>query len=105
MLSRMNIIEGNLENEQVLALLRTHLAGMHESSPPGSVYALDLSGLEVPEVSFYAAWNKETLLGIGALKNIGHDAGEIKSMRTDAAHARKGALGHRNPPVDRVNIT
>ncbi len=86
----MNIVEGHLDNEQVQALLRTHLAGMHDNSPPGSVYALDLSGLEAPEVSFFSAWNEDALLGMGALKEIDVETGEIKSMRTDAAHSRKG---------------
>jgi putative acetyltransferase len=86
----MNILEGNLDNDKVIALLRDHLAGMHEIGPPGSVYALDLSGLMVPEISFYSAWDEDALLGVGALKTIDPDAGEIKSMRTDAAHVRKG---------------
>ncbi|HKJ62830.1 MAG TPA: GNAT family N-acetyltransferase [Hyphomicrobiales bacterium] len=86
----MNIVEGDLESQQVLVLLRTHLAGMHENSPPGSVYALDLSALKAPEVSFYTAWHEKILLGMGALKEIASDAGEIKSMRTNAAYVRKG---------------
>ncbi len=86
----MNILEGGLENEQVVALLRAHLAGMHASGPPGSVYALDLEGLKVPEISFYTAWQGATLLGVGALKELEGDAGEIKSMRTDPAHVRRG---------------
>ena len=86
----MKILEGNLDNERVIALIRSHLADMHASSPPGSVFALDLSGLKVPEISFYTAWQEETLLGMAALKALGNDAGEIKSMRTDAAHLGKG---------------
>ena len=86
----MNILEGHLENEKVIALLSAHLAGMHESGPPGSVYALDLAGLKVAEISVYTAWQGDMLLGIGALKEIAGDAGEIKSMRTDPAHIRKG---------------
>lgn len=86
----MNILEGELENEQVVALLHAHLAGMHESGPPGSVYALDLEGLKAPEISFYTAWQGAGLLGVGALKELARDAGEIKSMRTDPAHVRKG---------------
>lgn len=41
----------DLRGEQSRALLALHLAGMHAHSPPGSVFALDLSGLEVPEVT------------------------------------------------------
>lgn len=86
----MKIVEGHLNNEQVQALLHAHLAGMHENSPPGSVFALDLSGLQASEVSVYTAWSGDALLGMGALKEIDAETGEIKSMRTDAAHLRKG---------------
>ena len=86
----MNIVEGCLGDERVVALLRAHLAGMHQSGPPGSVYALDLSGLTAPQISVYSAWQGEALLGIGALKELESSAGEIKSMRTDPAHVRKG---------------
>jgi putative acetyltransferase len=85
----MRIVEGSFD-EPVLALIRLHLQGMRASSPPGSVFALDLSGLQAPDVSLYTAWNGVTLLGMGALKEIGRAAGEIKSMRTDPRHLRKG---------------
>lgn len=71
-------------------MLRLHLSGMHENGPPGSVYALDLSGLKAPNISFYTAWEGDALLGMGALKEIDAVFGEIKSMRTDPAHLRKG---------------
>lgn len=85
----MRILPGDFADEQVLALLRTHLAGMYASSPPGTVYALDLSGLQAPGISFYTAWDGDTLAGMGALKAI-DGGGEIKSMRTHEAHLRKG---------------
>lgn len=86
----MNIVEGLLDNEQVQSLLHAHLTGMHDNSPPGSVFALDLSGLQAREVTFYTAWRGNALLGMGALKEIDGNSGELKSMRTDAAHLRKG---------------
>jgi putative acetyltransferase len=54
------------------------------------VFALDWSGLQKPEISFYALWEGEELLGFGALKELGSRTGEIKSMRTAAAHLRRG---------------
>jgi putative acetyltransferase len=84
------IVPGDFGDERVLELLRIHVAGMHASSPPGTVYALDLAGLKAPEISFYAAWEEKALLGIGALKDLGARAGEIKSMRTHPDHLRKG---------------
>lgn len=86
----MQIIAGDCEDARVLDLVRVHLEGMHAHSPPGNVFALDLSGLTSPDLSFYTAWDGETLLGMGALKALGDGSGEIKSMRTDPAHLRKG---------------
>jgi putative acetyltransferase len=63
---------------------------MHENSPPDSVFALDLSGLRVPEVTVWTVWNGEALMGIGALKELGDGSGELKSMRTHPDHLRKG---------------
>ena len=77
-------------DDRVKALLTRHLEGMHANSPPGHVFALDWSGLQKPEISFYALWEGEDLLGFGALKELEPRAGEIKSMRTADAHLRRG---------------
>lgn len=90
----MDIRPGEFEDARVLDLLRVHLAGMHANSPAGNVFALDLTGLKAPGISFYTAWEGETLLGMGALKALGDGTGEIKSMRTYEAHLRKGVAAH-----------
>jgi GNAT superfamily N-acetyltransferase/glutathione S-transferase len=82
---------GDLTDARVVELLREHLAGMHASSPPGSVYALDLSGLQRPEIALYTVWDGDDLLGCGALKHVDDRTGELKSMRTAARHLRRGA--------------
>lgn len=87
----MKIRPGDFEDPQVRALLRLHLAGMHASSPPGSVFALDLSGLKRPDITFLTLWDGGSLLGCGALRALSPLAGEIKSMRTDPARLRTGA--------------
>ena len=72
-------------------LLRLHLAGMHANSPPGHVFALDLSGLKAPGVTVWSARDDGgAVLGIGALKVLDADAGEVKSMRTHPDHLRRG---------------
>jgi putative acetyltransferase len=81
---------GDFDDDRVKALLTGHLESMHANSPPGHVFALDWSGLQKPEISFYALWEGEDLLGFGALKELEPRAGEIKSMRTADAHLRKG---------------
>jgi putative acetyltransferase len=86
----MIIKPGDFDDERVKALLTRHLEGMHASSPPGHVFALDWSGLQKPGISFYALWEGEALLGFGALKELDSTSGEIKSMRTADAHLRRG---------------
>ena len=85
-----DIREDDLSGAATQALLAMHLAGMYANSPPGSVYALDHSGLREPGVTVWTAWLGDKLAGIGALKEIGGGAGEIKSMRTHPDHLRKG---------------
>lgn len=71
----------DLEGESIRALVSRHLRGMHESSPPESVHAFDLSGLRHPSVTFWSVWSGAALAGMGALKELGGARGEIKSMR------------------------
>jgi putative acetyltransferase len=84
------IREDDLSGEATRGLLELHLAGMHANSPPGSVFALDLSGLQRPEVTVWSAWDGAAILGVGALRALGGGAGEIKSMRTHPDHLRRG---------------
>jgi putative acetyltransferase len=65
------------------ALIATHLSGMHESSPPESVHALDHDALTHDTIAFWSAWAGDELAGIGALKTLDAERGEIKSMRVD----------------------
>ena len=86
----MQIRRDDLSGEAIQALLRLHLLGMHASSPPGHVFALDLSGLRAPEVTVWSAWLGDEIAGVGALKQLDLRHGEIKSMRTHPDHLRKG---------------
>jgi putative acetyltransferase len=65
------------------ALIAFHLDGMHDTSPPESVHALDIDGLRHPSVTFWSAWIDGKLAGIAALKSIDAERGELKSMRVD----------------------
>ena len=84
---------GGLDDPRVVALLGAHLVWTQAQSPPESVHALDLSGLKVPEISFWSAWDGEELLGVGALKRLSSDHGEVKSMHTAQAARRRGVAG------------
>lgn len=86
----MNIREDDLSGASVQALLRLHLEGMHATSPPGHVFALDLSGLQAADVTVWSAWAGQEILGVGALKQLDAQTGEVKSMRTHPDHLRKG---------------
>jgi len=87
---RLEIWEDDLSGDQTLELLRLHLQGMQSSSPPGSVFALDLSGLKAAGVSVWTAWIGDAVAGIGALRDLGDRTGELKSMRTHPAFLRQG---------------
>ena len=84
------IREDDLSGPEVAALLAEHLAGVAEHSPPESIHALDLDGLRAPGVTFWSVWDGDELVGCGALQELDAGHGEIKSMRTAAAHRRRG---------------
>ena len=73
----------DLSGDATRRLIAFHLAGMLETSPPESVHALDIDALRDPAVSFWSAWVQDDLAGIGALKTMDAERGELKSMRVD----------------------
>lgn len=81
----------DLTGEQTRSLLAVHLAGMQANSPPDAVFALDLSGLQSPDVTVWTAWSGDRVAAIGALKMLGDGAAEVKSMRTHPDFLRMGA--------------
>lgn len=89
----MRIELDDVSRPQVVALVAYHLRSMHEISPPDSVFALDLSGLKHPSVTFWTAWDGDDLLGMGGLKQLDAAHGEIKSMRTAPMALRRGVAG------------
>ena len=84
------IREDDLSGAETRTLVRLHLADMHANSPPGSVYALDLSGLKDPDVTVWTLWIDGAVAGMGALRDLGGQAGELKSMRTHPGYLRRG---------------
>ena len=79
-----------LSGPEVAALLREHLDDMQRISPPESVHALDLAKLRQADVTFWSAWSGAELLGCAALRELDGWHGEVKSMRTTAAHRGRG---------------
>lgn len=80
----------DLSGEKTQALVRLHLAGMHENSPPESVHAFDLDKLRQPGVTFWSGWVDDQIAVMGALKRLDDANGEIKSMRVDDTFLGKG---------------
>ncbi|GAA1140357.1 GNAT family N-acetyltransferase [Nesterenkonia lutea] len=92
----MRITEGTLDHPAVRELITEHLKDMHDTSPPESIHALDLTALHAPELTFWSAWIQprgslaagdsltpgDSLAGCAALKELGPSHGEIKTMRT-----------------------
>lgn len=87
----MRIAIENPATSDVLALLEEHLREMHELSPRESVHALDVSGLQAADITFWTVREDGLLLGCGALRELDSRHGEVKSMRTPRSSRRKGA--------------
>ena len=86
----MRIIEGDLTDPRVVDLLGIHLTTARAQTAPGSAHALDITGLQSPDINFWTIWNEDTLLGFGALKRLSVDHGEVKSMHIAESVRRKG---------------
>jgi putative acetyltransferase len=72
------------------ALIARHMDGVGLTTGPEHRFVLDAQGLTAAGIEFFTAWDGDELVGIGAIKDLGHGHAEIKSMRTDPAHVRKG---------------
>ena len=86
----MNIACGGLDNLRVQTLLAHHVNTARTETAPGSAHALDLEDLRSGDVTFWAAWDGDHLLGVGALKRLSSTHGEIKSMHTVETQRRSG---------------
>jgi putative acetyltransferase len=89
----MDIVPGDFSDPRIVDLLRIHTTTARAQSPPCSAHALDLDELKAPGISFWAAWKGETLMAIGALKELDRQHGEVKSMHTPEAMRGRGAGG------------
>ena len=83
--------QDDLESSDVQALLKLHFSAMRSISPPDACHVLPADGLRDPSVILWSARKGEQLVGIGALKLLGDDHGEVKSMRVAADALGRGA--------------
>lgn len=84
------ITNGDLGDPQIVDLLWFHLENARAQTAPGSAHALDIAELQSPDVSFWAAWDGDSLVGFGALKQLSSAHGEVKSMHTAQSARRRG---------------
>ena len=76
-------IEGNFDNPEVYELLVKHFIELRSVSPEGSAHVLDIAGLKDPTIKFWSLWEKDQLMGAGALKFLDKEHGEFKSIRVN----------------------
>jgi putative acetyltransferase len=84
------IILDDLTGPDIAAFLADHVRRMRSLTPVENAYALDLDGLRRPDITFWSVVDGTALVGCGALKELGPDHGEIKSMRTSPTRTRAG---------------
>ena len=87
----MRIIPGDFDDRRIIDLLAHHFISARAQTAAGSAHALDLGGLQSPDIGFWALWDGEALLGIGALKRLSVVHGEVKSMHIAEVHRGRGA--------------
>jgi putative acetyltransferase len=74
----------------VQALLERHRDFALGQTPAEHAFALDADGLADPAITFFSYRAAGAVLGIGAIKSLGPDHAEIKSMHTAEAARGRG---------------
>ena len=101
-------IEGNFDNPEVHELLLKHFAELRAASPEGSAHVLDIPGLKDKSIKFWSLWNKDMLMGCGALKFLEKEHGEFKSIRIHDNFRRMGngisVINHLINEAKKLNI-
>ena len=101
-------IEGNFDNPDVHELLLKHFVELRAASPEGSAHVLDIPGLKDKSIKFWSLWNKNMLMGCGALKFLEKEHGEFKSIRIHDNFRRMGngisVINHLINEAKKLNI-
>jgi len=84
------IAPADFADPRLRAFLQAHLDDMEPTAPPESRHALDLSGLQAPDVRVWVALEGDDLVGTVALARLADDHEELKSMRTEPARRGRG---------------
>lgn len=89
----MQIKPGDFGDPRLVAMLETHVRRAVAETARGSAHALDLNGLQTPDIRLWTVWDDEQLLGCGALRRLSAAHGEVKSMYTAETARGRGAGG------------
>ena len=90
----MKSIENNFDHPLVNELLRKHFIELRSVSPKGSAHVLDIPGLKTSSIRFWSLWDRDKLVGCGALKFLDKEHGEFKSIRV-ADKFRNNGMGEK----------
>ena len=71
-------------------MMARHTEAMHADTPPESIHMMDASELAAPGIDFHVMREDGRPIGMGAVKRIGKDEGEIKSMHVLAELRGRG---------------
>lgn len=74
----------------ILPLIERHLSFARASSPPCSVHAMDAEDMVAKGVRFFAAFDGDLAVAMGALKKLTPPAGELKSMHVHSDYRGAG---------------
>ncbi len=87
---RLSIERADFTDPNLRAFLQAHLDDLAPTAPAESRHALDLRGLQTPDVHLWVATIDKQIVGTGALARLepGHE--ELKSMRTDPQRRGQG---------------
>lgn len=88
--NQLSFHEGDLDSADVVELLQFHFEQMQSTSPSQACHVLPLDGLKHPAVTFWSARVDGRLVGVGDLKELAPDHGEVKSMRTAPQRLNQG---------------
>ncbi len=82
--------QGGLDDPRVADLVNIHVTTARAHTAAGSAHAFDIAALRSADVTFWTIWDGTAPVGVGALKRLSPDHGEIKSMHTAQAMRGKG---------------
>lgn len=88
----LEIGEDHPSTPDVASVIERHRTLMYATTPPEHVFALDGAALAADDVTLVVARRDGAVVGIGALKQLDAEHGELKSMHT-VAEARGQGVG------------